>query len=731
MNTIVDNKPFNILIVDDNKNNLFTLRTLINENIDVPIIEAQSGFEALQILLQKKIDLIILDVQMPEMDGFETAKLIRGRKKTQNIPIVFLTAAYKSEEFQQKGLDIGAADYLTKPIDARQLINRVKTYLRFIEQERIHNQELEQKILARTTELIQTNKLLEGARNELEQRVEERTISLLQTNQKLKLEVETRKQIETALHNAKQEADEANAAKSRFLANMSHELRTPLNAIIGYSEMLQEDACDQGMNDFVADLQKIDSAGKHLLALINDILDLSKIEAGKMELLPETFKMATLLGNIFNTVQPLMDRKNNTFKPDLTNNLGESHNDPIKVKQILFNLLSNAAKFTENGCIQLIVQRIEKDAQEWFRFTLVDNGIGMTDEQQQKLFTPFTQADVSTTRKYGGTGLGLTITKKFIELMGGTIEVQSEFGRGSQFIIYLPVYIAKEIVEPAAESLQTGDENKHRCTILIIDDDVVIRETLQAYLDNLGHSVAVAVNGHEGIRLAHKLLPDAIILDVMMPDMNGWQVLALLKNDPKLRHIPVIMSSIAENLHIGNALGATDYLVKPIDFKELIKVFDKYDLKLPQRLDKSDNRLVMLIDDDEALRMMMTEILTDRGWNVLEAENGQIALDQLQTERPTFILLDLEMPIMNGFEFLTQLRHRQEWQTIPVIVLTASQLNAEQHARLNQHVEIVFQKESYNREELLNYINQLIPYCQQSDSKTSDYLFDKIVNFSK
>lgn len=725
MHKLIDNKLFNILIVDDNKNNLFTLRTLINEHIDVQIIEAESGFEALQILLQQKIELIILDIQMPEMDGFETAKLIRGRKKTNNIPIVFLTAAYKSEEFQQKGFDMGAADYLTKPIDARQLINRIRTYIRFIEQERLHNQELEQKVAARTIELIQTNKLLEESRNELEQRVEERTVELLKINQQLKHEVEARKQIEISLYQAKQEADyskqaaeEANKAKSQFLANMSHELRTPLNAIIGYSEMLQEDAADQGIDDFVTDLQKIDSAGKHLLLLINDILDLSKVEAGKMELMPEQYEITQFLKDISNMVQPLMERKNNHFKADYASNLGEVYNDPVKLKQILFNLLSNAAKFTENGFIQLVVQRVQKDAQDWLLFTLVDNGIGMTGEQQQKLFTPFTQADASTTRKYGGTGLGLTITKKFIELMGGTIEVQSEFGKGSQFIIYLPAYIAKK--EPN-NKLKVEDRVTQCCTILVIDDDVVIRETLQAHLDKLGHAVAIAADGREGIQLAHKLMPDAIILDVMMPNMNGWQVLSLLKNDPKLQHIPVIMSSIEENLKIGNALGATDYLIKPVNFKQLATVLDKYDLKLPQTSNGSNVHSVMLVDDDQILRTTVAKILSDKGWKVLQASNGQIALDYLQTENPNFILLDLEMPVMDGFEFLTQLRQHQKWRTIPVIVLTASHLTAEQHARLNQYVETIFQKENYNREDLLNYINQLVSHCHHSIEQSSDY----------
>lgn len=428
---------FQILIVDDNKNNLFTLRTLINEHIQANIIEANSGQSALDILLLKQVDLIILDVQMPDMDGFETAKLIRSFKKTRHIPIVFLTAAYKSAEFQQQGFAAGAADYLTKPIDAPQLISRINTYLRFIEQERRHHAELEQKVQERTAELL-------AMRNQLEERVKERTAELNEINLQLKEEIEIRKKTELAFKKAKEAAEQANLAKSQFLANMSHELRTPLNAIIGYSEILFEEIKDQPDNTYSNDLLKIIQAARHLLAMINDVLDLSKIEAGKMQIHAETFQLAEIVSETVNTVSPLVTKNQNVLQVIWQGREGLVHSDMTKIRQILLNLLGNASKFTDHGVIQLRVG-IEDDTKgmSWVRFQVKDSGIGISPEQQAKLFQPFSQADPSTTRKYGGTGLGLAITQHFVDMLGGYLTLESNLGEGSTFTVLLPAHFSK------------------------------------------------------------------------------------------------------------------------------------------------------------------------------------------------------------------------------------------------------------------------------------------------
>ncbi len=555
----------NILIVDDNENNLFTLRTLIEEYLNAHILQAESGGATLKILVEHTVDLIILDVQMPDIDGFDVAKIIQSRPKTQHIPIVFLTAAYKSEEFQQKGFEIGAVDYLTKPIDAPQLINRIKSYVRFIEQDNQHKQELEYKVQMRTAELLK-------ARNELERRVEERTIALLEAKNQAEQAKKIAEESQKAAEESQKVAEEANLSKSRFLANMSHELRTPLNAIIGYSEMLQEDAEDLDEQDCVADLQKVQTAGKHLLELINDVLDISKIEAGKMELSLKTFELTTVINEIISTVNPLIETKNNTLKIVMDDNLGEMHTDVTKLHQMLLNLISNAAKFTENGTIRLEVKHDSK----WMSFCVTDNGIGMTHEQQKKLFNPFTQADSSTTRRYGGTGLGLAITKQFTQMMGGTIWVESEFGIGSRFMISLPIQ-AKTTLDTQKESEPLPKKNG---IILVIDDDVVVRELLKADLGRLGYAVAAAEDGNQGIELTHKIHPDAIVLDVLMPEKDGWEVLSIIKNDPLLAPIPVIMTSIDVNKKRASAMGATDCIDKKLLHSQLAVILEKYHIGL-------------------------------------------------------------------------------------------------------------------------------------------------------
>jgi signal transduction histidine kinase len=666
-------EPINILIVDDNKNNLVSLRLLIKEYIDANVLLAESGMVALGILLEKQVDLIILDVQMPLMDGFETAKAIRARKKNQHIPIVFLTAAYSSKEFQQKGLMLGAADYLTKPIEAPQLISRIQSYLRFIKQDRQHKQELERKVQERTAELLTANKLL---------------------NQ----EIIEREKIEKALTEAKEAAEAANITKSQFIANMSHELRTPLNAIIGYSEMLKEDAEDLGQDNCISDLHKIHAAGIHLLGLINDVLDISKLEAGKMELFIENVELENLLEEVISTIQPLLENKDNTLIVERPDFLGEIQTDITKLRQMLLNLLSNAAKFTENASIRL---KIYHQAQgEWIIFGVADEGIGMTEEQQKKLFQPFTQADSSTTRRYGGTGLGLTITKQFTEMMGGTISIDSEFGQGSTFTIRLPAHPKVTAINTPSEPKAPAKENNG--IVLVIDDDASVRDKIKHDMSKLGYAVATAEDGPEGLKLANKLRPDAILLDVHMPDMDGWRILSMLKHDSLLAHIPVIMISMEEHKKKGYAMEATDYLTKPVKRDQLLATLEKY------QIHGRSKGLVMVIEDEEFFRQAMVHILELDGWQVFQAQNGQMALDNLNNKKPSLILLDLLMPVMDGFEFLNRLHKHEKWHSIPVVVLTARELNPEEYARLNASVDTVFSKKAYNQEQLILHIHQLI-----------------------
>jgi two-component system, sensor histidine kinase and response regulator len=389
------------------------------------------------------------------------------------------------------------------------------------------------------------------------------------------------KRAQTELLMAKQAAEDASQAKSIFLANMSHELRTPLNAIIGYSEMLEEETEALGKTSVVQDLKKIQSAGKHLLSLINDILDLSKIEAGKMGLDYEQIDVAFFVREITSTIEPTAMKNANAFRVDLADDLGHMRADATKLRQVLFNLLSNSCKFTKNGLITLKVDRITADGQSWAQFLITDTGIGITTEQRETLFKEFSQADTSIARKYGGTGLGLAISDRFVKMMKGNISVESEPGQGSTFTVRVPVDEAAAgsrgiTAQEENESESHVGDRSNKDIILVIDDDPSVRDIMSRFLTKLGFAVVTAKNGAEGIRLARKVRPRLITLDVMMPQVDGWEVLKTLKADPELVSIPVIMITIVDGKPTATELGASDYLMKPVDRDRLAVMVEQY-----------------------------------------------------------------------------------------------------------------------------------------------------------
>ena len=352
--------------------------------------------------------------------------------------------------------------------------------------------------------------------------------------------------------------------KSEFLAKMSHELRTPLNAVIGYSEMLEEEAEDLGVNQLIPDLRKIHSSGKHLLGLINDILDLSKIEAGKIELFLETFDVRSMALDIAATIEPLVANNSNTLEVRCADDVGEMHSDMTRVRQCLFNLFSNACKFTENGTVSLDITRGTADGKDSVFFRVSDTGIGMSPEQMAKVFEAFQQADASTSRKYGGTGLGLAISRQFCQMMGGDISVETELGKGSTFTIYLAADASLATRSPIrSEALDKQsvtadaepDADKTKQLVLVVDDDDGARDLMARCLRKEGFEVEQCASGDDALRLAKTHRPILITLDVIMPGMDGWAVLRSLKDDPETRDIPVIMATIIDDGNMGYALG--------------------------------------------------------------------------------------------------------------------------------------------------------------------------------
>jgi signal transduction histidine kinase/CheY-like chemotaxis protein len=503
-------------------------------------------------------------------------------------------------------------------------------------------------------------------------------------------------------------AESANRFKSEFLANMSHELRTPLNAIIGYSEMLEETATEEGEEEFALDAKKINVSGKHLLAMINDILDFSKIETGRMELFIETYSIESLIKEVSQTIEPLVKKNNNKFHVTFADTIGEVNSDFTKVRQILFNLLGNACKFTENGTITLNVRKTSHNGSPAFACDVNDTGIGMAEEEKEKLFHAFTQADASITRKYGGTGLGLTISKHFSSMMNGTIEVESTRGQGSTFTLILPTDLKLEAndeledeYELANGTIDLVNKKKKKSTVLVIDDQKEARELLRRLIEKAGYEVLLAEGGQEGIRLARQHNPQVITLDIIMPEMDGWSTLNALKSDEKLRDIPVIVVSVAAEKNLGFSLGATDFLTKPIEKDLLTQTLSKYSLK-----NAHEKRDVLIVEDDQVTQQLMVQVLAKEHWGTALASDGIEALTYLENETPDLILLDLMMPRMDGFEFLEEFKKMPLNKKIPVIVITAKDLSIEECSRLSGSVEKIIRKGSYSNKKLYKEIKK-------------------------
>ncbi|MCO6049378.1 response regulator [Mesorhizobium sp. RP14(2022)] len=524
-------------------------------------------------------------------------------------------------------------------------------------------------------------------------------------------DVTEQREQELELAAARDAAEDANRAKSQFLANMSHELRTPLSAVIGYSEMLEEEVEEMGEKHLLGDLGKIKSNARHLLSLINDVLDISKIEANKVEIYAEEFDVAEMVREVAATVDALVSHKSNRLELSLGANLGRAHTDVVKIRQVLINLLSNAAKFTENGLITLTVERKASDQGDRITFRVKDTGLGMSEEQLARLFQRFTQADASTTRRFGGTGLGLAITKAFTDMLGGEVSVESQPDLGSTFTVSIPPELGKPRVVDSETEIKPVESEED--LVLVIDDDASTRDLLSRFLGREGFTVREAGDGKTGLALAEALKPKVILLDVTMPRMDGWEVLRNLKSDPHLSAIPVVMCTVIDEKHLGFSLGAADYLVKPVDWDHLKEVMERIGPQTPV----GD---VLIVEDDTDTRARLEKIMSREGWTVTEAEHGRDALAKVALHTPSLVLLDLNMPEMDGFTFLREFRSKPDAANVPVVVMTARDLSAAERAELKGNAARVIEKGTLGLGELAAQLRTYASPRDGADAKAPE-----------
>jgi PAS domain S-box-containing protein len=507
----------------------------------------------------------------------------------------------------------------------------------------------------------------------------------------------------TELEHARQQAIEANRAKSTFLANMSHELRTPLNAIIGFTRIVKRKGRDSLPGRQVENLDKVLVSAEHLLDLINTILDISKIEAGRVDVKLSTFEIEPLVDLCLTTSQPLVKEDRVKLSRDIQGPIPPLCSDQDKVKQILLNLISNAAKFTHQG--EIVVRAWAED--QLLNLAVEDTGIGISEGALETIFEEFQQADTSTSREYGGTGLGLSISRSLAQLLGGDISVESEVGRGTTFTVSIPLIyeeigISQEVQR--AELAGMTDDAPDAPLILVIDDNPDVFYLMQENLAEAGYQVVGALSGDDGLAKARELNPFTITLDIMMPVKDGWQVLHELKADPRTRSIPVVLLTIVDKKALGYHLGAADYLVKPIEEAALLEVFNR--LAEPGTIRQPER--ILVVDDDPHVFDMVRELLEETDYTVDCAVNGIEALEAIRQESPDAVLLDLLMPELDGFGVLEQLAQNPQYRDIPVIVLTAKTLTSAEEQELNRRVTQVIEKRGLSEENLIHEIRTAI-----------------------
>jgi two-component system, sensor histidine kinase and response regulator len=626
-------------------------------------VEAANGEEALSQVMDHDFAIILMDVQMPGMDGFEAAELIRGVAKSENVPIIFVTALSKEGEYVFKGYEMGAVDFLFKPLDPYILKSKVNVFLKLNEQ-----------------------------RSALEE------------------EVAQRKVIEKELERAKKESDSANQSKSDFLANMSHEIRTPMNAIIGMCSLALKTELTPKQNNYIS---KAHSSGKALLGIINDILDFSKIEAGMLDMEQTQFRLDKVLDDLCAIITFKAQEKGLEIIFAVDRDVPLSLiGDPLRLGQILTNLCDNAIKFTEAGEVMVSIKALEtKPEKTKLQFSIKDTGVGLTKDQIKKLFKAFSQTDASTTRKYGGTGLGLTISKRLVELMEGEIWVESEPGNGTDFI-FTSIFGSDKHSNAEKEIITLPEDIKGK-KVLVVDDNESSRLILEEALLSFSLDVYMADNGSSAISMVeaedidHPY--DLIFMDWQMPEMNGIRASEIIKKHPKLNSIPKIIMMTAygyeELVRQANDAQLDGFLIKPINLSTLlhsimeafggkvIKKIHETEYKLAQiekGLEKIRGAKILLAEDNEINREIAIELLECVGLEVVVAVNGEEAIQQATNSNFDCILMDLQMPKIDGLAATRALREIENLSDLPIIAMTANAMLGDREkcieAGMNDHV---------------------------------------------
>ena len=511
-------------------------------------------------------------------------------------------------------------------------------------------------------------------------------------------EIRKRRRVEKALTEAKDVAERASKFKDEFLSTMSHELRTPLNAVLGFSDLLADKRCGELNERQQRYVSHITAGGKHLLRLINDILDLSKIEAGRLELSCEDLSVANIFGEVLSALRPLADKKTQALTSNADRGLAV-HADPMRFKQVLMNLVGNAIKFTpQNGHIVLEAQQLENEIQVKVR----DDGPGIPPEEQKRIFDAFYRL-----RKSGegveGTGLGLAITDSLVKLQGGTLGLESAPGKGSCFYFSLPLGAT---VSESSKSWADGKrKTSERAKILIIEDDRTAIHLIESQLTSSGYEAYSCNQPEQALQAAAELQPQAITLDLLMKPTSGWEILLQLKNDPRTANIPVIVVSVVDHASMGAAIGADEYLVKPVDRKTLLEAVDRC---IGRREGSGPAGPILVVDDDAATREMIVELLSAKGYAVNSAVDGVAARGHVAASLPELVILDLMLPKVSGFELLAEWRANSRTSAIPVFVLTSKDLTKQEKTYLQEHAQSLFHKQESWQEGLVKQLQRAV-----------------------